>query len=143
MNSNGSDFQVRLRSQSLQGLLQIHDFIPIRKVNDLANYLVHLRQPLGELLSNLLVEKGAMSYWVSVRVRYRKVTLGDDQQGHDAFLHTGKRLLTTISKLEEELAIVEDIILQRNANYNRQSSALVMDQIYETELTTIDYAPLQ
>ena len=57
MNSNGSDFQVRLRSQSLQGLLQIHDFIPIRKVNDLANYLVDLRQPLGELLSNLLVEK--------------------------------------------------------------------------------------
>ena len=143
MNLEGSGFQVKLRSQSLQGLLQIHDLIPIGKFNDLTHYLVDLRQPLGELLSNLLVEKGAMSYWVSVRVRYRKVTLGDEQHGHDAFLHTGKRLLTTISKLEEELAIVQDILLQRNANYNRQSSSLVMDQIYETELTTIDYAPLQ
>ena len=66
---------------------------------------------------------------MSVRVRYRKVTLGEDQDGHDAFLHTGKRLLTTISKVEEELGIVENINLQRNANYNRQSSSLVMDQI--------------
>ena len=77
MNLEGSGFQVKLRSQSLQGLLQIHDLIPIGKFNDLTHYLVDLRQPLGELLSNLLVEKGAISYWVSVKVRYRKVTQGD------------------------------------------------------------------
>ena len=140
MNSNGSNFQVRLRSPSLQGILLIYDLFHIRKVSDLATYLYDLSPPLGELLSNLLVAKGAMSYWVSVRVRYRKVTLGDEQHGHDAFLHTGKRNHLQIGRGASNR---RNIILQRNANYNRQSSSLVMDQISETELSTIDYAPMQ
>ena len=128
-NLEGSGFQVNLCSEYLQGLLQISDLIPFRKFNDLTHYLADLRHPLGELLSILLVDMGAISYWVSIRVCFRKVTKGDYHHGHDAFLQTGKCLVTTISKLEVELAIVENIIQQRNANYNRLSSSLLMDQI--------------
>ena len=139
----GSSFQVNLRRQSLGGLLQIKHLTPTRKFTDLMSYLVELRQPLGDELKTLLIEKGAMSYWLSVRVRYRKATMGEDSHANDAFLHTGKRLLNKISKVEEEIAKLEDIILQCNANYNRLSSSLALEQIYETELTAIDYAPLQ
>ena len=69
--------------------------------------------------------------------------MGQDSRANDAFLHTGKRLLNKISQVEEEVAKLEDSILPRNANYNRLSSSLALEQIYETELTAIDYAPLQ
>ena len=138
----GSSFRVKFRSQSLEGLLQVKHLTPTHKFTHLMSYLKELRQPLGEELMKLLLEKRAMSFWLSVRIRYRKATMGDEQQARDAFLHTGKRVLTRSSKVQE-LARIEELILQPNANYNRQSSSLVLEQLFEADLTAIDYAPLQ
>ena len=92
---------------------------------------------------SFFIEKGAMSYWLSVRVSYRKPTTGVDSHAKDAFLHTGKRLLNKIPKVEEELAKLADIVRQRNSNYNRLSSSFTLVNVYETELTVIDYPPLK
>ena len=113
---------------------------PTHRYKDLEKYLEHLRPQLADELVKIMADKGGVNFWLNVRLKYKHPTKEESEK--DTYLHTAKLVIPHVSKLEEKLDDVEGIIHLRNVTYNRNTSGLVIDRIYETNFKVIDYIPM-
>ena len=137
-------FRQVFRQQALEGVVQdIKMRAVLHPIKSLERFLKAMRKELKPMIEAQINEhtKG-IKFWVSVHIRYSHPLRAIDPHMDDPYLHTGSLVLMHPSALEERLDEVERQILIRNANYIRDSSGLVVEDIFDFRLKFCKYNPL-
>ena len=135
-------FETISGQRALDGLYQDMMLEPVpHPVRDLASFLKSLIEYLRPHLTAVFQTKHGVTFWVSVQVRYShpNKTQADDHPPH---LHSGKHTILNSMDIDPKLDEVVQKILQRNANFCRTSSGLVLDDVLNVHFKIVEYHPL-
>ena len=92
------------------------------------------------LLDSLAAKKGII-FLVAVQVLFSHPTM-DLEDMVPPYLKAGKRTLMHAKDIESKLDEVLQTILTRNANFIRQHSGMVLEDILTLQLKVVEYLPL-
>ena len=121
------------------GVLTEIEFKPARNCTSLTKYLETLNVKLSKRLEKMVEEKRGLKVFYSIRAFYAKIREGSAR--FEAFLHTTMCRVTSIAGIPALLQRFEDQILDRNANYMRNGSGLIIDEISDCRLSVATFAP--
>ena len=111
-----------------------------RHCTSLIKYLETLNVKLRKRFEAQIAERRGLKVFYAIRLFYVKVHGGANR--FEAFLHTTMRRVTSVAGIPHVLQCFEDEILNRNANYMRNESGLIIDEISDCRLNMATYAPL-
>ena len=111
-----------------------------RRCTSLTKYLETLNVKLRKRLERLIAERRGLKMFYAIRIFYAKIRSGTAR--FEAFLHTALCRITSAAGIPAALQRCEDEILNRNANYMRNESGLIIDEIMDCRLSVATYAPL-
>ena len=129
------------RQNSLEGLLQDIELRTNIRMYDFEPYLRGLRYALESEILKMFAKERGINFWVSVQVKYTHPTKDLSDQP-PPFLHTGKLVLINKQDLQTTLDKVLDILRQRNVNFNKNASGLVLEEILKARFKVMRFAPL-
>jgi len=128
-----------LQEQAINGYLRSYTLKTRRPRNSISDYLEALRPDFRHLLRNFLrVHKGA-KFWISLRVEYTSLTGDKTVEGH--LSPRARRVLIT-DNTENILSALFQDIEERNGNFIREQSGLVLSSIHSAQLHLAKYNPL-
>ena len=122
------------------GVLKEITLHPTRRCVSLTKYLNTLNIKLERRLRASIKTYGGLKTYYAIRVWYAKVKGGSHR--FSAFLHTELHRVTSASGIPRILQRFEDEILERNANFIRHESGLIVDEVAECRLNVAKYSPL-
>ena len=122
------------------GVLKEITLRPTRHCASLIKYLRTLNVKLARRLREPLKAWGGLKTYYAIRVWYTKVRGGS--QRFSTYLRTTLHRINSIVGIPRVLHRFEDEILERNANYIRHESGLIVDEIEECRLNVAKYTPL-
>ena len=113
-------------------------FTPTEHVDSLAEFIESLCESMQHTLTELMAEHHGLKLWVGVDVQYRNMFEERIASGHltiqTAVLHNDFQINQVFSRLGEEVHM-------RNANFLRNASPFVLDNIESAVLHLARYAP--
>ena len=101
-----------------------------------------MRPVLKSLLTEPMKKNKGVKFWVSVHIEYSHPHREIHPHMDPPYLHTGTQTLIDPSGLEQKLDDVENAVLTKNANFVRQSSGLVVEDILDFRFRVSKYNPL-
>ena len=143
-NIGGDDFDDFLEEcvqHSLGGSVEHVTLISKKQEKNLDLYLAALSKRLSIYFQATLLNHKAICFWTAIHVKYGHPNK-DVKNITPVILHTGKQVLTSAEILPQQLEEVMKILLQRNVNFNRLNSGLVLDEILKADVKVVDYLPL-
>ena len=123
-------------------LKHLSDFVitPTRKCTSLMKYLQTLRLKLAIRLKKELLQRRGVKAFLTIRLSYVKAS--DANKVFEAFLHTKIQRIVHVDVVSLAVQRFEDEVLERNANYMRHESGLIIDCVHESRLSVGTYNPI-
>ena len=104
---------------------------------------------LGALIGTLrpcmhkaLLQRDGISYCVSVQLKYSN-PVKEIKDMDPPYLHSGTQRLLIADDIKQHLDRIRELIIIRHANYIRQSSGLVVDEILNFRFKMANFHPLR
>lgn len=131
--------------RAFRNLLTHLTFRPKRFCQDLAVFLQSMRLQVQVALGRILKRHLNIKYWFAVDLTYEKINHAEDQVARDvkAVLNSGAIALLRLPEFENCWVETCDRILNKSANFIRETSGLVVKQINAGHLGVSIFSPLR
>jgi len=135
-------FRPIFHQQALDGLVQdIKMEVVEHPTRNLIQFLHAMRATLEQMIQQAIDQNKGITFWVAVHLKYthpHKELLKMDPP----YLNSGRLILVDPSGIQDKLDEIHRLMLDKNANFVRQSSGLVLDDILDFRFKVCEFNPL-
>ena len=135
-----SNIEEELTQTAFRNTISRYEYIPNTLYISLVDFLSELEKRLCKRIEKTLQIHNGVKIWVAVLVEYHKIS--DETLKTIGVLHTKSKPIFHAGQIDEVMDLIHSEIMERNANFMRQQSGLVISKIEKSVLNICRHRPL-